>query len=610
LHTDPYSGFTASSDEMLFIARATALNGINQLCELIEVLDAQPAEVRDRYLAAASNILRSTGHIVASAWLSSVRVPGFDARAAAATLAQLRETASKWKNSDMVIELTCAQAVMLDEYANDKDEALKVLDAAQANYPHDYRISRQRQKLFYRHGNHALALTEFESFAATLPATNLVDRAFAMREAGRSAAEVGDLEKTRLFFEMAWESARQCGAHMLPMVAGLSADCAVLDFQANRIESALALMLRALTESESIDPKAGLNEHYCLLILVVGILWMRGGAAEWPVERQAMTIGMCSHPDPLPEMMNRRLPQHLLPWYQLAELEADISESQTILTALRQRTAKSGGLLPMETTLVSHLAQAALRNLNVARFIDLLSIYPRAVVEGAAIMATQRPEDIFTMPSGVLKPIRLEEWNDRAIQEVTASAALIFAVVSICSGRLDLFDDFRGRVLLAEGIGRSVVMLFDAVSMPKDKSDTLIGKVARILSCMLQSDFIFDAGEAFGATVYLVQLLSGNVLGETAAGPIVKYFSQIWRDILVERAFSVRNPTVNGQIILSSAVKGTTNRAKLANLVLASEAAVRGRLSDELRASIRKMADPQKTSLEDLRAVVSATPSQ
>ncbi|MEO6381183.1 MAG: hypothetical protein ABIO35_04070 [Nitrobacter sp.] len=41
-------------------------------------------------------------------------------------------------------------------------------------------------------------------------------------------------------------------------------------------------------------------------------------------------------------------------------------------------------------------------------------------------------------------------------------------------------------------------------------------------------------------------------MGETAAGPVVAYFAQVWRDILAERTFSVRNPVVTGPFILKA----------------------------------------------------------
>ena len=125
-HSDPYFGLTipATPDEIMFIIRATALSGIDELCELVDVLDTEPVEIRDRFLTAASNLSQSIDHIISSAWLSDSRVKGFDGRAASEKLHRLRETAARWKNADMASELACAEAVMLDEYADDKQGAL------------------------------------------------------------------------------------------------------------------------------------------------------------------------------------------------------------------------------------------------------------------------------------------------------------------------------------------------------------------------------------------------------------------------------------------------------------------------------------------------------
>lgn len=594
-YTDPYSGLvqSASHAEMMFIIRATALESIDQLSELVETLDALPARLRERYLSAMSRLFQSTHHVVASAWLSAVRKEGFDGKAAAATFAKLTRTASRWKNTELAIEMMCAQAVMLDEYAEDKDGALKVLTKAQAKYPQNYRINRQRQKVYYRNGDHARALAEFGTFADAFPAMGPVDRAFSLREAGRSAAELGELERTRLFFDQAWEAARQCGDHMWPMTAGLSADCAILDFQAGKIDSALALMMRALIESEPIDPEKGLKEHYCVLILMTAIMWMRGSAADWPVERQAMVIGMCSNPDPLPEIKDRPLPQRLLHWYELSELEAETSDRQRALAALRERTGE-GGLLPMEAILTFTLLQSAVRRLDVDRFLDALAIYPRAGAVAKAIIPNQRPEDFFAMPIGHVKRIGEAEWSDHFIKEAATSAVLVFAVVAVCSCRGDVYDQLHRRVMQAEGLGPALAPLFNTITSPPEKPSDVIVAVASTLSRMLKPDFVFNASEAFVATVYLAQLVSDHILGEVAAGVIVAYFSNVWRDILANRTFSVRGPATNGPLILAALSKGQSNRAKLANLVLTSEAAARERLSDGIKGAIRAMAEPKR----------------
>lgn len=597
---DPHDGLvtSVSNDEMLFIVRATALNGLDQLCELVEVLDALSHTLRDRYLAASSRHFQSVHHIVASAWLSAVREKGFDGIAAAATLARLSEIASCWKNQDAAIELACAQAVMLDDYANDMAGALNALESAQAKYPQSYRINRQRQRVYYRNGDHARALAEFERFADAFPAMSPVDRAFSLREAGRSAAEIGELDKARLFFGQAWESAIKCGDHMRPMVAGLSADCAILDFQAERIDSALTLMTRALTEAESIDPKAGLKEHYCVLVLLTAILWMRGGAADWPLERHAMLIGMCSNPDPPPEVKDRPLPDRLLSWYQLSELEAEISDGRVVLSALRQRTTEKGGLLPLEAMLSSSLLQAAVRTLSVDRFLDALPTYARAVV--SANTPNQVRFDAFSITAGFLKPVSPSEWNEPQIKEVITGAVLGFSIVAICSERHDTFNELRTRLLQSESLGSAVAPLFDEIAAPSDKPTTLIFAVADTLGHMLQPNFVFNAGEAFLATVRLAQLLSNHLIGETLAVPVVAYFSKIWREILTDRTFSVRSPVTNGPLILAAVSKGETARARLANLVLATHAAVRERLSDELRTLICQMRQVKRKPLNEL----------
>jgi hypothetical protein len=47
----------------------------------------------------------------------------------------------------LAVELLCAEAIMLDEYGDDKQGALEVLRIAQEAYPNNYRLNRQRQKV-------------------------------------------------------------------------------------------------------------------------------------------------------------------------------------------------------------------------------------------------------------------------------------------------------------------------------------------------------------------------------------------------------------------------------------------------------------------------------
>ena len=106
---------------------------------------------------------------------------------------------------------------------------------------------------------------------------------------------------------------------MHAMIAGLSADCAILDFDAGKIESALFLMRRALIEADDLDPRAGLKESYVKRVHLAAILYMRGAAKDLPAARQVVVVRMCSDPAPQEWFRTQPQPQPTFVWYQLAD---------------------------------------------------------------------------------------------------------------------------------------------------------------------------------------------------------------------------------------------------------------------------------------------------
>jgi hypothetical protein len=77
----------------------------------------------------------------------------------------------------------------------------------------------------------------------------------------------------------------------------------------------------------------------------------------------------------------------------------------------------------------------------------------------------------------------------------------------------------------------------------------------------------------------------------------MSFYERVWPEILRDRAFSMRSPVTNGPIILAAVRKGETAMQRMANMVLATEAAARRSLSDDLRvrlsAAAAKRAKPQ-----------------
>jgi hypothetical protein len=78
---------------------------------------------------------------------------------------------------------------------------------------------------------------------------------------------------------------------------------------------------------------------------------------------------------------------------------------------------------------------------------------------------------------------------------------------------------------------------------------------------------------------------------------VVTRFGAIWRDILATRRFSVVAPAVSEPAIVESLSTSGPYVARLAHLILASRAAVRTGLSEDLRATIEGAAAPARNAM-------------
>jgi tetratricopeptide (TPR) repeat protein len=217
--------------QFLFVIRATSLKSIDELVELFIELDSLEKARRNPLLSSLNGIPHGKRLMIDSAWLAETRTGNMDGVAAAEKYHQLAEIVERWGNTDIAVECEYACAVMLDEYAYDSDGALASLDKAEQKYPNHVRLVRQRASVYYRRGDHSTALAIIAQIADVIPKEDRVDRAFALREAGISAAKTGDFAKASHFFSEACEAADAATDNMRPMAVGLKGDRALTQFQ-------------------------------------------------------------------------------------------------------------------------------------------------------------------------------------------------------------------------------------------------------------------------------------------------------------------------------------------------------------------------------------------
>jgi len=240
--------------------------------------------------------------------------------------------------------------------------------------------------------------------------------------------------------------------------------------------------------------------------------------------------------------------------------------------------------------LVISLAGAAARNLNVDRFVEALMTYPRAIVEGVSSMRDWGGGDPFNMPVGKLAPIRDDEWGDLKITQATKSAMLSFILASAAAGRADIVASLRQKVALVPALAKAMESLFDVVDEPSDAETDIYDIIPGFAGRLLRGE-VFNADDVFSSAIYALHFLQDSAIARPAAEALMSFFERVWPEILRDRAFSMRSPATNGPIILGAIRKGETAMQRMANMVLATEAAARRGLSSELRDRFSKIAN-------------------
>jgi hypothetical protein len=191
-------------------------------------------------------------------------------------------------------------------------------------------------------------------------------------------------------------------------------------------------------------------------------------------------------------------------------------------------------------------------------------------------------EDPFNMPVGDLAPIAEDEWDRAEIAEATKSAALSFMLTCSAAGRADVMTDFRQKGMAVPGLAKIVAHLFQLVDKPSDEYSDKNIIIPSIVGRILTGDILYT-DDVFMSAVCALQFLDKNVLAPPAASALMAFYEQLWRDILEQRAFSMRGPSTNGPIILEAMRKGETSMQRMANMILATGAASKRSLSRDLR---------------------------
>lgn len=603
---DPNKLFQADGiklDQLLFAIQATSTRTVEELHQLFEILDGMTDDLRNSFLKGLDH-LDVTRLMVDNAWLNESKTETLDGKEAANLYANMVALAAKWQQSEIAIFCLCAQVVMLDEYADQSDQAAALLQGALNVYHDNYHLLRRLLTLLYRKGDYEQCLAIYERITNATAVGDEVDQLYSTLDAARSAVELKDLKKARSLFYEGSLAAQKSGGPYIPFAATLLADCAVSEFLEGNIKTALEFLVKAVKQSDSVNPDTGLQAKYCLSIIPHVIAWMRQELAASPKTNFGMKPGLCSNPNPDEYFNERPIPPTHVVWYQLSELEHESGVQAGISEELRSRlngaeyTFLEGTLsrAAIGAACASHDVDAAIKELP--RFLHLTNILNKQPREESL--------EIILNAKAPITPVAPNLWDSEECFDGFRFVTIAFVICAYCDNREDAMVEFLeklGQLVPSDSKCRLFIDLLLDKTTTIQNGD-LLNQVASSLAVYRTNGGNVPPDTAALLTVYIALWLNQSGFDVFISKPIVQFICGLWTEIIREKRALLNTPNLSVPAIEAACNKPSSLPSTLAELSLAIDRVTSFYLPLEIRTKLEAFI------MRDANNAATATPAE
>ena len=417
---------------MLFSIGSANVASVERLEDIINKLDELDASERALLLAPVDGVPSDYSVFINGPWVTQQNREDFDSADARIRYKRMAEKTREWGIRSLPLQCSVAQAVMLDEYQNNKEDALSVLEEAVAAMGEDLILSRAIAKVYWRHSEHSTALEIFRRIADQVGSDNPVERAYALRDAAISAAKCDEWSQAEEWFLEAQTAARLAqGDDMVAMAIGLGADSAVAALEVGDTGRALTRLAGEVEALAEIDPEATLRTAYCHRVIRLTVRWaqsrIKGSNVKIEGQPTAMEAGTCSNPEPLPAIRDIPLGHIDLAWYMLAESETAAGLDLGITSKLEDRPAQ-GSIPILETSLHMQMIATDIDRLDASKFATHFMKY----VETAIYMLKESSRLKETFDPLVPEREKIPALDENAPFESLAEEVAIEVILAFC----------------------------------------------------------------------------------------------------------------------------------------------------------------------------------
>ena len=577
-------GRTHSILGTFFITYALRIPSVPDLQCAFDTLDAATPAERAALLDDVSDMPGDAGYVVNHAWLEESRRETTDWPAHLEAYRRMADQANTWGHRDLALRCHIARGIILDEYLKDPSAGLQALDEAEALLGNDPALDRARAKIFFRRKDHEAALRLFRDNAGKMDRQDPAARSYMLREAGISAAELGQWAEAREWFAAAREAASSATSQNIRLMAiGLRADEALAAYKAGDVVAALRGLDVALDELQPIDPTSSIVAGYRHRVVGHSTLWLFGQTTATRVqvgdEPTAMVPGMCSNPEP-PDISDLPRGSPAYARYLLAQAEIASGVSAGIEEGLR---AKLGGrAIPnMEILVRATRMEFLLRRLDAQDYIAALPSWVDCQIYLDLNRDALRQSGPENPAYGEIPPATPEQLgSERAI--FTADDGLLsFGIIAALQNRPDALDDlYAGAANLRAGYGGKEVL--DIIAAGESAAQALAPYVAVQIHLVAERSTL-TPDELFVACVRFIQWAKKSNLQKVLTPAVEAWVRAGWAHAIEEQRFNLRNPAFTVPPIRALLESSDAGLTFLGRLVVAAQPAVHHKLGEAFR---------------------------
>lgn len=561
----------------LFASAIFKLSSVEEFLALLRRLDELPSHVRADVLYGLK--MESTGGnlFVHRGWSSETkRKDPLDHQRCLEAYEEASTLFQKWNEPTLFKYATVCKSVLLDEYAGNVDEAIRVLSDVPDDMKQDVYLRHQEAKVLSRNKRHAEADAIWRKIHPDFDVLDPVDRAFACRHAAISASELENWDEAANYYAVAAKAAEEPSGPDT-MRVGLLADKALAHFQNGDTAAALASLYEALKLLPDVPLTGDLRSHHVRATVAHAVAWvntniLKSSDPRWAPSTKnelAFVPGMCSNQEPHADIVKQVLQPlsttHLL----LASSAAKVGLAPEIAEDYFAQNGQTAA--PLVWLDYCHaIADRA-----------LLTLDANSLAAGIANFASAMLWYKSSEQTLAVAPIPLATGD--AILHPGIEAALLdysFAFLTLCVGRAQdvkeaarqLFDQFN-EALPAVPLSLRAALDFD-VETSRSRMEPLIYEWCR---CLHQS--ADQLGSAEGVSYFLfraVNYLTASSLRYAAGAEVARIAVARWTDILENQRYSLSSPNLHEPSIRDALASDETDPLrKVANIILVSAQAAR-----------------------------------